>query len=604
MAPETRILDHLVFLYGADRAPALLERLRAILDKFQRRAPRRSAGEWSAAQERLTQRDVILITYADQVTEPGRPLLQTLGEVLERYVAGAITGVHILPFFPYSSDDGFSVIDYTAVNPEFGTWADVEHLACSFRLMFDAVINHISAHSRWFQEFLRGNPEFADFFIVIEEGTDLSQVVRPRALPLLTRVQTAHPSTGSVHRGERLVWTTFSTDQIDLNYANPEVLLRIIEILLLYVEKGADVIRLDAIAYLWKKIGTPCIHLEETHRVVKLLRAVLDAVAPHVILITETNVPHQENISYFGDGSDEAQMVYQFSLPPLVLHTFHTGDASHLSDWAAGLGTLSDRTTFFNFLASHDGIGVRPVEGILSHSEVQALVDRTLAHGGYVSYKAEPDGSQTVYELNISYFDALSDPNAAEPLDLQVRRFLASQAIMLSLAGVPGVYVHSLFGSRSYHAGVEQTGRYRSVNREKFRRDRLEQALADPASLRHRVLYPYRRAIRARAAHPAFHPSGWQQVLPVSPALFALLRSAPDDSEVLLCVHNVSNCEQLLSVSLDALPFPHASQVHDILTGVTFPVNGSGSLTMQVAPYQVLWLTGSPSGEGKRGEDE
>ncbi|MEE8391470.1 MAG: sugar phosphorylase, partial [Anaerolineae bacterium] len=506
-----------------------------------------------------------------------------------------ITGVHILPFFPYSSDDGFSVIDYTAVNPELGTWADVERLGRGFRLMFDAVINHISAGSDWFQEFLQGNPEFADYFIVVEEGMDLSQVVRPRALPLLTRVQTAG--------GEQLVWTTFSADQIDLNYANPDVLLKIVEVLLLYVEKGAEIIRLDAIAYLWKKIGSPCIHLEETHRVVKLLRAVLDAVAPHVILITETNVPHRENVSYFGDSVDkqhpfadkqhpfdEAQMVYQFPLPPLVLHALQSGDASPLSNWAAGLSTPSDSTTFFNFLASHDGIGVRPVEGILSRSEVQSLVDRTLAHGGYVSYKANPDGTQSVYELNISYFDALSDPNGSESLDLQVRRFLVSQAIMLGLAGVPGIYIHSLFGSRSCRAGVEQTGRYRSINREKFRRDQLERSLTDPSSLRHRVFTAYLDLIRTRAAHRAFHPTGPQRVLSVHPALFVLLRTSPDGGESLLCIHNVSGVEQSFSVNLASLPFTCPCQMHDLVTEITFPVDGSGDLNLQVAPYQVLWL--------------
>jgi glycosidase len=585
MTPESRILDHLAFLYGAERAPALLERLRAVLDGVRRRNPQLFAGkERQGPQERLTERDVILITYGDQVSEPGQPPLQTLAEVLEEHVEGVVTGVHILPFFPYSSDDGFSVIDHAAVDPDLGTWADVERLGRSFRLMFDAVVNHISAHSRWFQEFLRGNPDFADYFIVVEEGTDLSQVVRPRALPLLTRVQTAG--------GERLVWTTFSADQIDLNYANPDVLLEVIEILLLYVEKGADIIRLDAIAYLWKKVGTPCIHLEEAHRVVKLLRAVLDAVAPHVVLITETNVPHQENVSYFGDGSDEAQMVYQFPLPPLVLHALHSGDASRLSGWAAGLNTLSESATFFNFLASHDGIGVRPVEGILSPSEVQGLVERTLAHGGHVSYKAEPDGGQTVYELNISYFDALSDPRGSEALDLQVRRFLASQAIMLSLAGVPGIYVHSLFGSRSYYAGVEQTGRYRSINREKFQRGQLVQALADPSSLRHQVFYPYLHLVRTRAAHPAFHPNGPQRVLSVHPALFVLLRSATDGSERLLCVHNVSDGARPLRIDLAALPFPHAGRVRDLVSGAGFPVDAAGSLTLQVAPYQVLWLTG------------
>ena len=582
---EQLILDHLTFLYGSERAPALLERIRAILTQFrQRNSQLPSAMECPPPQERLTERDAILITYGDHVAEPGKPPLQTLAEVLEKHVQGTVTGVHILPFFPYSSDDGFSVIDYTAVNLDFGTWADVERLGRHFRLMFDAVINHVSARSNWFQEFLKGTPEFADYFIVVEEETDLSQVVRPRALPLLTRVQTA--------QGEKLVWTTFSADQIDPDYANPDVLLKIIEVLLFYVEKGAEIIRLDAIAYLWKRIGTTCIHLEETHRVVKLFRAVLDAVAPHVIIVTETNVPHEENVSYFGDGSDEAQMVYQFSLPPLVLHALHSGDASYLSGWAAELSAPSDSTTFFNFLASHDGVGVRPVEGILSPAKVQGLVDRTLAHGGFVSYKANADGTQSVYELNISYFDALSDPNGSEPLDVQVRRFLVSQAIMLSLAGVPGIYIHSLFGSRSYHAGVKQTGRYRSINREKFRRDELERELADPSSLRHQVFYPYLDLVRVRVAHRAFHPNGPQQVLSLHPALFVLLRAAPGGDETLLCIHNVSSAEQSFSANLASLPFPRSDQMRDLITGATFPVSSSGDLTLQVAPYQILWLAG------------
>ncbi len=582
MTPQNRIADYLTFLYGAEQAPALLERLCVILAQFRRRNPQLCpAEEHYTPCERLTEKDVILITYGDQVTEPGKPPFQTLAEVLEQTIKGAITGVHILPFFPYSSDDGFSVIDYAAVDADLGDWTDVARLGRNFRLMFDAVINHISARSCWFQEFLKDNPKFADYFIAVEEGTDLSQVVRPRALPLLTRVQT----TG----GERLVWTTFSADQIDLNYASPDVLLRIIEILLLYVEEGAEAIRLDAIAYLWKKLGTSCIHLEETHRVVKLLRAVLDAVAPHVILITETNVPHEENVSYFGDGSDEAQMVYQFPLPPLVLHALHSGDASRLSNWAAALNVPSNSTTFFNFLASHDGIGVRPVEGILSQSEVQSLIDRTLSHGGYVSYKANPDGTQSVYELNISYFDALSDPRGSEPLDLQVSRFLASQAIMLSLAGVPGIYVHSLFGSRSHHAGVKQTGRYRSVNREKLQRDQMEQSLADRSSLRHKVFYSYLDLIRTRAAHQAFHPNGPQQILSVHPALIVLLRTAPNGNSSLLCIHNVSSAEHSLSINLSSLPF-RSDQMRDLITRAVFPVNASGDLALQIAPYQVLWL--------------
>jgi len=353
------IHGHLRFLYG-EQATDVWQRLKERLDRFREEHP--APQDAPAAHKQLTGGDAILITYGDQMMEPGKRPLQTLCEVLEAYGKGVVSGVHLLPFFPYSSDDGFSVIDYARVNPDLGPWEDVARLATHFHLMFDAVINHISRESDWFQGFLQGDPQYEGFFITVEEGADLSEVVRPRTLPLLTRMQTS--------QGERLVWTTFSDDQIDLNFANPELLLRIVDVLLLYVSQGAEMIRLDAIAYVWKKIGTPCIHLAETHRLVQLFRSILDAAAPGVTIITETNVPHQENISYWGDGTNEAQMVYQFPLPPLVLHTMATGDATKLTAWASELEPPSARATFFNFLASHDGIGVRPVEGILTPQEV------------------------------------------------------------------------------------------------------------------------------------------------------------------------------------------------------------------------------------------
>jgi sucrose phosphorylase len=587
---QERIRDHLCFLYGPGTGALYAEKLRQILSRFLGRNPGLRMSQ-IAPDQRLTQADAILITYGDQISAPGQPPLRTLAEFLDQHLfpassdgKGVVSGVHILPFFPYSSDDGFSVIDYAAVDPALGDWDDVARVGRSFRLMFDAVVNHISAHSCWFQEFLRDNPDHAGYFIVVEPETDLSLVTRPRALPLLTPVQT--PS------GEKLVWTTFSADQIDLNFVNPDVLLAIIEVLLLYVEKGAEIIRLDAIAYLWKEIGTTCIHLEQTHRVVQLMRAALDAVAPHVLLITETNVPHAENVSYFGDGVNEAQMVYQFSLSPLVLNAFHTGDARHLLEWASGLETPSETTTFFNFTASHDGIGVRPAEGILDAAEFQGLVDKAQAHGGYVSFKTNPDGTQSPYELNISYFDALSDPAAVETegLETQIQRFSASQAIMLSLAGVPGVYVHSLLGSRSWRAGVEQTGRYRTINRQKLRRGELEAALADPSSLRHQVFRRYVQLLKIRTSQRAFHPNGVQKILFGNDALFALLRTAPDGQEHVLCVHNVSNKQQLFQISLDELGMPGSGAVHDLVAAGRYPVDENGQLALNVAPYQVLWL--------------
>ena len=564
------LTSYLSFLYGAEKTPPLLDRIHRIIDDYRSRIPERN-GE-------LTEKDSLLITYGDQLISPDEKPLQTLGEFSREYLRGVIGGIHILPFYPWTSDDGFSVTDYREVDPALGEWDDISALQKNFRLMFDGVINHISSQSEWFKSFLNGDAQYADYFILAEESPALSKVVRPRALPLLTLFHT--PS------GEKRVWTTFSADQIDLNYQNPEVLFEILDILLMYVERGATFIRLDAIGYLWKEIGTTCIHLPQTHQMIQFLRAVLDDVAPFVQLITETNVPHIDNISYFGDGTNEAQLVYNFALPPLVLHTFRVGDASALSDWAKELTLPSDRVTFFNFLASHDGIGLNPVRGILPEQDIEALVEKTLEHGGLISYKLNSDGSQSPYEMNISYFDALSNPQGNEPLELQAARFMAAQSIMLSLVGVPGIYFHSLFGSRSWRAGVDVTGRNRTINRQKFDLATLETELADPASLRSLVFQCYAHLLKARSTSSAFDPHGKQQVLDCGKATFALLRISPDGSQRVLCLHNVSRQSQNLTPDLKDIF--SSVPLTDLTTGR--PIDkATGSLSLQ--PYQTLWLT-------------
>ena len=526
----------------------------------------------------LTGKDALLIAYGDQLRKPGVPPLQVLVDFCERRLVGLLSGVHLLPFYPFSSDDGFSVINYRAVDPALGTWEDIARLGRNYRLMFDAVINHVSAHSRWFQAFLRDDPRFDNYFITVSGDPDLSQVVRPRALPLLTHFET--PS------GPKRLWTTFSADQIDLNYTNPEVLLEILEVLLFYILQGADFLRLDAIAYLWKEIGTPCIHLRQTHQVVQLMRALIDAVAPHVKIITETNVPHADNLAYFGDGTDEAHLVYNFALPPLVLHTFLAGDARILSEWVASLALPSDQVVFFNFLASHDGIGLNPARGILSDSQIDALVSRALAHGGLVSQKDNPDGTQSPYELNINYLDALSNPQAAEPTSLQAARFLAAQAILLSLAGLPGIYFHSLVGSRGWPEGVQLTGHKRTINRQKLDLTELETELVDPRSLRHRIFHGYAQLLSARAAHPAFHPLGAQQVLDLGASVFALLRVPPDGARPVLCLVNVTHKVQ--DIHLDLRRHLGPAPWRDLITSQPLQ---SGGKRLALEPYQCSWIT-------------
>ncbi len=568
---EHGIREKVHFLYSEEQAEELLPSLMERIKSFQSHHP-----HLKHKKPLLSQADALCITYGDQVNEVGKPPLQSLAEFSRMYLKGVVSGIHVLPFFPYSSDDGFSVVDYYQVNPDLGTWGDFKRLESEFRLMFDAVINHISAQSSWFQAFLQDQPPYRNYFISVDPEVDLSMVVRPRALPLLTRVSTLS--------GEKHVWTTFSDDQIDLNFANPEVLLEFIDILLHYVALGAEFIRLDAIAYLWKEIGTPCIHLQQTHSVIQIFRNVLDLAAPHVMLITETNVPHADNVSYFGDGMNEAQMVYNFALPPLTLHTLQTGDSTAISGWAKSLTLPSKQVTFFNFLASHDGIGLNPARGILTEEEIAAIIAKTQSHGGLVSYKQNPDGTRSPYELNINYFDALSNPNSGEPEQIQIDRFVTAHAMMLSMIGVPGIYFHSLFGSRGWREGVALTGRNRTINRQKLQRRVVERELADPGSLRHKVFTRLEKLLRVRASQAAFHPFGKQQVVELAPAIFGLLRTSPDNASRVLCLHNVTPDEAPVDLGLDRFGSTSATDLND--------PNASyrNKLGLSLRPYQVLWL--------------
>ena len=557
-----KLLSHLAFLYGEDQAPQLYERAQKLMAEYRTRTPKHIGG--------LTEQDSILIAYGDQVQSANEKPLQTLNKFCKQYLTNIVNGVHILPFYPSTSDDGFSVADYRKVDSDLGDWDDISSMQDSFRLMFDAVINHVSARSEWFQAFLRDDPLYQNYFIVIEGQSDLSNVVRPRTLPLLTTFNT--PS------GQKQVWITFSDDQIDLNYKNPKVLLELLDILLMYIQHGATLIRLDAIAYLWKEIGTTCIHLPQTHQVIQFLRTALDEVAPHVYLITETNVPHVDNISYFGDGTNEAQLVYNFALPPLTLHTFHSGNAQVLSNWAKTLTLPSDKTTFFNFLASHDGIGLNPVRGILSNEEIDSLADKTLEHGGLVTYKNNGDGSQSPYELNINFFDALSNLYGYESLELQINRFIAAQAIMLSLLGLPGIYFHSLLGSRGWLEGVKKTGRNRTINREKCNLETLQNELADSNSFRAKIFTRFRQLLFTRRNSSAFHLHGMQTILDVHPSVFAVERISPDTTSHVLCLHNIS--AQQISFTTNYI------SATDLFTSQSLAVS---NITLEL--YEILWVS-------------
>lgn len=572
-AAAERLRGHLERLYGPEIAERTLPRLEALMAAAAERI-----GSTPVRDRVVDETDVLLITYGDQVRAPDERPLETLRRFLERHLGGVISGVHLLPHYPSTSDDGFAVADYLAVEPALGTWRDVVRLGREFDLMLDAVVNHTSASSVWFRKWSRGEEAFEDFFISLGRDEDTASVVRPRTSPLLTPFETSS--------GLQWVWTTFSSDQVDLNYRNPEVLLAMCEVLLRYVEHGAQILRLDAIAYLWKELGTGCIHLPETHEVVKLWRTMLDTVAPGTLIVTETNVPHNENVTYFGDGTDEAHLVYQFPLAPLTLSAFHLADTSTLAEWIAGLPPPSPRTSFLNFLGCHDGIGLRPAEGLLTPGEIEHLCELVRAHGGGVGYKANADGSMSPYELNSVFFDALNPVEVAEPDSRRINRFLAAHAILLSLAGVPLLYIHALLGSHNWFEGVQLTGRLRSINRRKLGLEEIEAELADPTSLRRRVLDGLSALVRVRRTEPAFHPAGPQRVLASPPSVLALERLSPDRSRRVVSLTNVSGRSRHVQVEG---PAPHAV-LTDLLSDRKVAADRDGLIDVVLEPYEACWL--------------
>ena len=582
---KENIYKKLTFLYGeqgADGCFAELERIMRVYYAY--KTPHMiQLDEAFNAHERFTEKDVILITYGDLIQGKNRKPLEILAD-FTKYLKGAINTLHILPFFPYSSDRGFSVTDFEEVDHRLGTWDDILKLKSSTKLMFDGVFNHISSKSRWFQEFLDGNPRFQEFFTVFSTKTAISEeylslILRPRTSELL--------STFSTLNGTRSVWTTFSRDQIDLNFKNPEVLLKMVQILLLYVRRGADLIRLDAITYLWQELGTSCAHLEETHTVIKLFRDIMNAVAPHVALISETNVPHAENIQYFGNGHDEAQMVYNFALPPLVLHTFQTGSSAALTKWAMGLSRVSDSATYFNILDSHDGIGVMGAKNILTDEEIEMMALRVVEHGGFISFKDNGDGTTSPYELNTTWYSALNREDCDETMDFKIKRFLASRSIALVMMGVPGIYLHGLFGSKNDADAVLDEGQTRSISRRSFDRESLYETLDDPDTSTHKIAYGFGDMIALRAREKAFHPNAAQRILNVSDALFALVRTSIDEKEQVLCITNITSRNQQITINLSEQGL-NAKSWLDILSDQSLTAAGD-TLVLNLSPYQAVW---------------
>ena len=520
--------------------------------------------------------DIVMITYGDSIIDKDERPLVTLHRFLKNYCKNTINNVHILPFFPYSSDDGFSVIDYSSVNESLGTWDDIEAIAKEYGLMTDLVINHCSARSVWFDNFIKGEGPGSDFFFTGDPTDDLSMVTRPRISPLLRETET--------NNGTQYVWCTFSHDQVDFDFRNPKVLLTFIDIIRLYIDKGAKIFRLDAVAFLWKIVGTNCINLPQTHEVIRLIRTLIEHIDPSIIIITETNIPNRENLTYFGNAN-EAHAIYNFSLPPLLVNTLVTGDCTYLKSWMMSMPPAQNGTAYFNFIASHDGIGLRPAEGLLSEEEISELVHTMQHFGGKISWRASEHGQQKPYEINITLFDALQG-TIKGPDKWQVDRFICAHAIMLGMEGIPGIYIHSLLGTSNDYEKVANTGQNRSINRKRWEWDDLEALLNSPYSQHHKVLTRLSQLIRIRKAQPAFHPNATQFTLQLGDSIFGYWRQSLDRKQSIFCISNVSDEKQ--TILLSDINLIGTDNWIDLVTRQQIVLEDN---VIQLAPYQVLWIS-------------
>lgn len=533
-----------------------------------RQRPRRpSNGLWSET-------DAVVITYGNTITGDGHPL-DALRTFLETRLSGVVDGVHLLPFFPYSSDDGFAVTDYREVNPDLGDWADVRRIGERFGLMSDLVLNHVSSESRWFAEYRKGHAPYDGFFVEASPDDDLDPVVRPRTSPLLREVETVD--------GTRHVWCTFSHDQVDLNFANPAVLLEMLRVLRFHVDHGVRIIRLDAVAFLWKQPGTPSIHLRQTHAIVKLMRVLADYASEKVILLTETNVPKAENLSYFG-RRDEAHMVYNFPLPPLVLHAVLSGDVTHLRTWLRSMPPAPLGCAYFNFTASHDGIGMRPAEGVLPTDEITRVIDTVRDAGGLVSMRSLPDGTEAPYELNAGFFDAVRTTFDGDS-SMQVERFLCSQSVVMAIEGIPAFYLPAIVATPNDHDAVARRNSNRAINRHIWPDDELDALLDDPSTDHARVFATLRSLLQLRARQPAFHPNATQHTLQLEDRVLGVWRQSLDRNQSIFALHNVS----AEPVELDAfsLNLIDDEAWRDLITDEAIDPDG----TIALAPYQCRWIS-------------
>ncbi len=570
---EQSLINHLSAIYPEDDHQELA---REIMDVFWPQSREKILKEAKLPDNSVwSEKTTMLITYGDSIKKKDEKPLQTLHNFLNQHFKKFIRAVHILPFFPYSSDDGFAVQDYEKVREDLGDWEDIQAIGKDFQLMSDLVINHASASGTWFEGFKKGEEQYKEFFFEASPDDDISHVIRPRPSPLLVEFDTVE--------GMKHLWCTFGPDQVDLNFSNPRVLIEFIKIMRLYLDNNVRIFRLDAVAFLWKEVGTSSIHLPQTHEIIRLLRTLTDFFHDEVLLITETNVPNHENLTYFGN-QNEAHLIYNFSLPPLLVQGLITGNEYYLKKWLMEMPPTQEGCAYLNFVAGHDGIGLRPATGILMEEDLVEMIETMKKFGGEVSMRSAGGGEERPYELNIALYDALKGTIDGED-EYQRERFLASQAVMMGLEGVPAFYIHSLLATSNDYEKFKKSGHKRCINRHKWDFEELSQKLDDPKSDQSYILAELSRMIEIRSKQKSFHPNATQFTLHLPEGFFGFWRQSLDRKQDIFCITNLTKYD--LTLPLHSLNMHTGAKWGDLFTGQMYD---SRDQEVMFNPYQTMWI--------------
>ena len=520
---------------------------------------------------------VVLITYPDSIYRKDESTLKTLTEFVKNRLSGLSSVIHVLPFLPSTSDGGFAVSNHEKIDDTFGNWNDLKDLSSKHKIMADLVLNHVSSSHPWVHQFIKSEDPGPSYIVSPSETNVWENVIRPRNTSLFTNINTK--------QGFKSVWTTFGPDQIDVDWRNPHIFLEFLKLLVRYITNGADWIRLDAIAFIWKEPYTTCLHLDPVHSIVKLLNKCLKIIKPSAVLITETNVPEKENLSYLIEGN-EANLAYNFTLPPLLLEAIYTGKTDLLKSWLSTWKELPRHTSLLNFTSSHDGIGLRALEGIMDDQRIHNLLVESEKRGGLVSHRRLSNGDDQPYELNISWWSAMSNEGSDNTV-FQFERFLLSQLFTLSIKGVPAFYLPSVLASPNDIDSFRKTGQRRDLNREKFEANKLLEALKNFDSPASKNISYLTHIVKVRSRLKAFHPEASMKCISTNIANCIILqRGLDEDSVYVIC--NMSS--KFLSISplnqINSLELTPEKRLLDNITGSYFNTD-----TFKLNPYQVVWLT-------------